>query len=172
MSFFYHNSSACLLKDGEIIAAAEEERFSRVKNDASFPKEAVDFCLELAGVNIDEIDCVAFYEKPFLKMERTLVSHIRNWPKAIFSFPAILESSLLKTVRVPSVIRKETGYRGDVVFVKHHEAHAASAFFTSPFTESAIVTVDGAGEWDTTAVSRGNSRSIEMLESVAFPDSL
>ncbi len=152
LSFFYHNSAACLLKDGEIVAACEEERLSRVKNDPGFPLRSVEFCLQRAGIGIEDVELVAFYEKPFLKLERTVISHIQNWPKAFFEFPKIFESALTKTTRIPQTIRKELGYRGDTVFVRHHEAHAASAFYTSPFSDSAIVTVDGVGEWDTTTI--------------------
>jgi carbamoyltransferase len=172
LSFFYHNSAACLLRDGVIVAAAEEERFTRKKNDPAFPKNAVEFCLDHAGISIDEVEYVSFYEKPFLKLERMILSTIENWPKGILQFPGAMTSGIEKNSKISSVIRSETGFAGDILFVKHHEAHAASAFFTSGFAESVIVTVDGAGEWDTTTVSVGDGNSVRMLETVAFPDSL
>lgn len=172
LSFFYHNSAACLLKDGKILAAAEEERFSRKKNDPAFPENAIEFCLKHAGISIEEIGSVVFYEKPFLKLERTVISHIRNWPRALFGFQKILESILSKTARIPQTIRKKTGYEGDILFVRHHESHAASSFYTSPFREAAIVTVDGVGENETTTVGVGNADGIRNVESLEFPDSL
>lgn len=157
LSFFFHNSAACLLKDGEIVAAAEEERFSRIKNDPAFPTEAVEYCLSEAGITIADVSCVAFYEKPFLKLERIVISQIENWPRGLPDFPPIIESALSKSLRVRTEIEKKLGYSGDVAFVRHHEAHAASAFYASPFEAAAVVTVDGVGEWDTATVATADA---------------
>jgi len=172
LSCQYHDSAACLIQDGKIIAAAQEERFSRIKHDARFPKQAIDYCLQEGGLNSDEIDYIIFYEKPFLKFERILFTHFKNWPKGFFNFPKILNSWLGSKLRFKSHLKKELGYQGSVMFAQHHQSHAASAFYTSPFESAAILTVDGVGEWATVTLSIGRGRSIQKISEIHFPHSL
>ncbi|MGK0421693.1 MAG: carbamoyltransferase, partial [Polaribacter sp.] len=143
ISAFYHDSAACLLKDGEIIAASQEERFTREKNDASFPKKAIDFCLKEAGISIDDVSLITFYEKPFVKFERIIDSIKNTAPFGFLFFKKAIQSWVKVKLWIPSIIRKELNYKGKMIFSEHHESHAAGAFFTSPYKESAIVTVDG-----------------------------
>ena len=147
LSAFYHDSAACLLRDGEIIAAAQEERFTRKKSDASFPRHAVRYCLQAAGIAPSELAYVGFYDKPLLKFERILETYLGVAPKGFTSFrmagPVWLKEKLF-TDR--DIHRALDGYEGDVLYAEHHESHAVSAFFPSPFVEAAILTVDGVGE--------------------------
>lgn len=172
ISCFYHDSSACLLKDGNVIVAALEERFTRKKHDTSFPINAIRFCLEKEDITIKDIDYIGFYEKPLLKAERILHQHLEVFPKSyktfIFSFPSLINEKL----RIPNVIKKKLEYKGDILFIEHHLAHAASAFLTSPFQKSAILTVDGVGEWTTTAYGIGDGNHIHLIKEIKFPHSL
>lgn len=172
LSFYYHDSAACLVKDGKIVAAAEEERFTRKKHDPAFPKEAISFCLAQENIDISDIDYVVFYEKPFLKFERILFSHFKSWPKGYLAFYRMLNLWLTKKLRIKKTIKKELDYKGKIFFVKHHESHAASSFFCSGFKEAAVVTVDGVGEWATTTISEGIENNISPREEVHFPHSL
>ncbi|HKP97852.1 MAG TPA: carbamoyltransferase [Fibrobacteria bacterium] len=172
ISCHYHDAAATLLKDGVAVAAAEEERFSRRKHDASFPLSAVRWCLESQGIGIDQVDHVAFYEKPFLKFERILRQHLDNFPRSFKTFHMAMPQWLSEKIRVRSVIRKRLGYRGDVIYVDHHLSHAAGAFLPGPFPEAAIVTVDGVGEWTTTAYGMGRGGSVELYQDIRFPHSL
>ena len=172
ISCFYHDASAALLKDGVIVAAAEEERFSRKKHDTSFPEKAIKFCLEHEGISIDEIDYIGFYEKPFLKFERLLYQHIENFPFSMKTFLSSLPSWINEKLRVPRIVKNKLKYKGDVFFVEHHMAHAASSFLVSPFKEAAILTVDGVGEWTTTAYGFGKENKIKLLKDIRFPHSL
>ena len=173
LSAFYHDSAACLLRDGEIIAAAQEERFTRKKGDASFPRHAVRYCLQAAGIAPSELAYVGFYDKPLLKFERILETYLGVAPKGFTSFrmagPVWLKEKLF-TDR--DIHRALDGYEGDVLYAEHHESHAASAFFPSPFAEAAILTVDGVGEWATAAFGVGRGDDFELFNELHWPDSL
>ena len=172
ISCHYHDSAAALLKDGKVVFAADEERFSRRKHDSSFPILAIEACLAWAGITIDQVDHIGFYEKPFLKFERIMRQHLDHFPKTFKTFQMALPSWLSEKIRVRSVIRKRLGYRGDVFFVDHHLSHAASAFLPSPFAEAAILTIDGVGEWTTTAIGMGRGNTLELRKEIRFPHSL
>ena len=172
ISCFYHDSSAALLRDGKIVAAAQEERFTRKKHDISFPKNSIDYCLKSQNITINDIDYIGFYEKPFLKFERLLYQHLECFPKSYKTFIGNLSSWLTEKLRVVKIIKKQTGYRKDVLFIEHHLAHAASSFLISPFKKAAILTVDGVGEWTTTAYGFGKENKIKLLKELTFPSSL
>lgn len=174
ISAFYHDSAAAILVDGEIVAAAQEERFSRVKHDASFPSSAVAFCLEAAGCDIESIDYVVFYEKPFLKLERILESYLACSPHGYGSFRKAIPVWLKEKLYQPRMIRSGLKNRFDrrLIFVQHHQSHAACTFFTSPFAHAAILTADGVGEWATTTIGQGDLSSIKLSDELRFPDSL
>src|SRR5205085_1857443 len=171
-SAFYHDSAACLVRNGEIIAAAQEERFTRKKHDANFPKQAIAYCLREAGINVHELDCVAFYEKPFLKFDRILHSYLSYAPSGLKSFLMAIPLWIRERIWMKELIRRELDYEGKVVFPEHHESHAASAFFPSPFSEAAFLTIDGVGEWTTTSYGVGRGNRIEMAADLRFPHSL
>ena len=175
ISAYYHDSAAALLRDGQIVAAAQEERFSRRKNDERFPTHAVDFCLKFGGISQAELDAVVFYDKPITKFTRLLESYLAVAPHGVLTFPRVLPSWLAEKLNLRKTIRDElTGLRKDckVLFTEHHQSHAASAFYPSPFTEAAILTVDGVGEWATTTIGRGRGNDIEILKELRFPHSL
>lgn len=173
ISAFYHDSAAALLVDGEIIAAAQEERFTRVKQDASFPAQAIAYCLEEAGLSAEQLDYVGFYEKPFLKFERLLETTLAFAPLGFRAFLNTIPSWLQTKLHLPRLIKQELQgeYQKRIVFCEHHESHAASAFFPSPFEESAILTVDGVGEWTTAAYGVGAGNSIEIQSELHYPHS-
>ncbi|MDD5691548.1 MAG: carbamoyltransferase N-terminal domain-containing protein, partial [Candidatus Omnitrophica bacterium] len=143
ISCFYHDSAACLVCDGEIIAAAQEERFTRKKHDFNFPKNAVDYCLKEACINASDLDFVVFYDKPFIKFERILETALTYAPGGITQFIQAIPLWLNKKIWICELIRKNLDYKGKVLFSGHHEAHAASAFYASPFKEAAFLTMDG-----------------------------
>jgi carbamoyltransferase len=172
LSCFYHDSAACLLENGSIIAAAQEERFTRKKHDPRFPKHAIGYCLKEAGISVDDLDYVVFYDKPFLTFERLLLSFLTVAPKGLRSWLEAMPLWLGKKLHIPKVIKRETGYEGDVLFTEHHEAHAASAFYLSPFKEAAILTMDGVGEWATASYGYGSGSDITLLKELHFPDSI
>ncbi len=172
LSCFYHDASATLLKDGVIIAAAQEERFTRIKHDTSFPVHAVEYCLKSAGITINEVNFVGFYEKPILKFERMLYQHLAYFPKSTKTFLSALPAWFGEKLRVPTFIKKKLKYKGEVLFIEHHLAHAASSFLVSPFERAAIVTVDGVGEWTTTTIGKGEHERIELLKEIRFPHSV
>jgi carbamoyltransferase len=172
LSAFYHDSAACLVRDGEIVAAAQEERFTRKKHDASFPTNAVAYCLREGGINVNELDCVAFYEKPFLKFDRILHSYLAYAPAGLKSFLMAIPLWIRERVWMKELIRRELGSDCKIFFPEHHESHAASAFFPSPFSEAAFLTIDGVGEWTTTSYGVGRDNQIEMLAELRFPHSL
>lgn len=172
VSGFYHDAGACLLKDGEVIAAAEEERYTRKKHDASFPLHAANFCLEFANITIDQVDAVVFYDKPLLKFERLLFSYLSVWPKAVQSFAHALPTWFLEKLHIPYLIKKKLGYKGKIYFVPHHISHAASSFLVSPFDEAAVLVVDGIGEWASTSWGVGKGNDITIQQEIHFPDSL
>ena len=174
ISAFYHDSAAAIVVDGQVIAAAQEERFSRVKHDAAFPAQAIEFCLQQAGLSVAELDHVVFYEKPFKKFERILETHLTHAPFALSRFcqsmPAWLGSKLFLAREIQSGLDHQ--YRKRILFPEHHESHAAGAFYPSPFEQAAILTVDGVGEWATATLGVGNGNRIELDHQLEFPDSL
>ena len=174
ISAFYHDSAAVLLVDGRIVAAAQEERFTRVKHDAGFPRRAVTYCLEEAGLSASDLDHVGFYDKPFLKFERLLETYVMTAPFGIRSFFKSIPVWLQQKLHLPREMRSALG--GDFgrrfVFTEHHESHAASAFFPSPFEEAAILTLDGVGEWATASFGIGSGNRIELSHELHFPHSL
>ncbi|MEY2502640.1 MAG: carbamoyltransferase [Verrucomicrobiota bacterium] len=173
ISAFYHDSAACLVRDGEIVAAAQEERFSRIKHDAGFPRHAIDYCLGEAGLGgAAELDLVAFYEKPFLKFERLLSTYLACAPRGLPSFLRALPVWVKDKIWLKANLHGQLRYDGPIIFPEHHESHAASAFFPSPFDRAAILTVDGVGEWTTTSVGRAEGNKLELLAEMRFPHSL
>lgn len=170
----YHDSAACLVRDGTILAAAQEERFTRVKHDASFPVNAIRSCLEVAGVTPEDLTHVAFYEKPFLRFDRLIETYLRFAPRGLRSFIRATGSVIDGKLSVARAVDKalEDRYDGPVYFLQHHRAHAASAFLPSPFESAAIVTIDGVGEWATTTIGRGEGNRVRLLREVRFPHSL
>ena len=174
ISAFYHDSAAALVIDGEIVAAAQEERFTRIKHDHRFPQHAVDYCLDAGGLKANDLDAVVFYEKPFLKFERLMESYISAAPRGLRSFMKALPLWLNQKLFLPREIDKGLGnsYEGPIYFTTHHASHAASAFFPSPFEEAAIITFDGVGEWSTSTWGIGRGNRIELLKEVRFPHSL
>jgi carbamoyltransferase len=172
ISCFYHDSGACLLRDGEIIAAAEEERFSRTKHDSDFPTRAVEYCLSEGGITADELDHVVFYEKPLLKFERIAASYAATFPHSRAVFVRAMQNWLGEKLWVRGQIRSKVGHRGPVLFGEHHLSHAASAYYPSPFEDAAIVTADGVGEWATTTLGIGHGLDLELSHELRFPHSL
>jgi len=174
ISAYYHDSAACLVRDGEIVAAAQEERFTRKKHDHEFPQNAVNFCLQRAGISSRDLDLVAFYDKPLLKFDRLLETYIGYAPRGFKLFRMGMPLWLRQKLHTPRELDRGLGggYTGRYVFTAHHESHAASAFFPSPFQESAILTLDGVGEWATGSIARGTDNRIEMLLEMRFPHSL
>jgi carbamoyltransferase len=172
ISAFYHDSAACLVKDGVIIAAAQEERFTRKKHDDAFPRNAIAYCLKEAGIEIKNLDYVAFYEKPFLKFERLLLTYLSFAPLGLVSFLKAMPVWLKEKIFMKSLIQEELNYQGPILFPEHHESHAASAFFPSPFQQAAIITLDGVGEWTTTSWGVGKDNKIELQNEIQFPHSL
>ncbi|MGH8022108.1 MAG: carbamoyltransferase family protein [Limisphaerales bacterium] len=175
LSAFYHDSAAALLVNGSIVAAAQEERFSRKKNDADFPAQAVCFCLAQAGLRLDQLDAVVFYDKPGLKFTRLLETYLAVAPGGLKTFPATLSNWLGGKLDLRKTIRSEIpGLRSDcaLLFTEHHQSHAASAFYPSPFDEAAILTIDGVGEWATTAIGFGRGNQVRLLQDIRFPHSL
>jgi len=172
ISAFYHDSAAALIRDEEIVAAAQLERFNRKKHDYRFPREAVAYCLKEAGISIDQLDYVVFYDKPFIKFERILESYLAMAPHGISSFLKAIPVWVKQKLWISEVIRNELNYKGKLLFPEHHESHAASAFFPSPFQEAAFLTLDGVGEWTTTSWGVGRGNQITMMSEIHFPHSL
>lgn len=173
ISAFYHDSAAAIVKDGEIIAAAQEERFTRKKHDYNFPKNAIRYCLSAAGITASDLDYVAFYEKPLIKFERLLESYLAYAPLGSASFLKAMPLWLKQKLWIPDVIQKELPhFKGKLIFPSHHESHAASAFYPSPFQEAAILTLDGVGEWTTTSFGIGRDNDIRLDYEIKFPHSL
>jgi len=172
ISCFYHDAAAALVQDGALVAAAQEERFTRKKHDQDFPKHAIDFCLGSGQLEPQDLDFVAFYDKPFIKFDRILQTYIATWPKGLFSFLKAMPVWIKEKIWIPQTIRSELGYEGEILFAEHHVSHAASAFLVSPFEEAAILTTDGVGEWDTTTYGIGRGNDVSLLKSIQFPHSL
>lgn len=172
ISAFYHDSAACIVKDGEIIAAAQEERFTRKKHDHNFPQKAIEYCLKEAGIKASQLDLVAFYDKPFLKFERLLETYLTYAPVGFKSFIKAVPLWIKEKLWMKEMIKDKLGYEGKVIFPEHHESHAASAFYPSPFQKAAIITMDGVGEWTTTSFGVGDGNDIQLLADIKFPHSL
>jgi len=180
ISAFYHDSAAALVEDGEIIAAAQEERFTRRKHDPGFPRNAVEYCLQAAGTDIAGVDWIAFYDKPLLKFERLLETYLAFAPRGFRSFSMAIPVWLREKLFLKDLLLGELGKLGAskksleprVVFSEHHLSHAASAFFPSPFEEAVVLTMDGVGEWATTSLAYGNGSALEVHREIHFPHSL
>lgn len=170
ISAFYHDSAACLIKDGEIIAAAQEERFTRKKHDAAFPSHAVKYCLK--EIHNESIDLVIFYDKPLVKFERIIKTYLTKAPFGLRSFLKAMPLWLKEKLWIKEMIAKELNFKGNILFAQHHQSHAASAFYPSPFNEAAILTLDGVGEWATSSYGIGKGNKIEILKEINFPHSL
>ncbi len=172
LSAFYHDSAACLMRDGKVVAAAQQERFTRIKHDHRFPYDAVDYCLRTGGIGADQLDYVAFYDKPFIKFERLLETYLSYAPRGLASFIMAMPLWLKQKLHIPKLISKSIGYKGKVLFPEHHESHAACAFFPSPFKRAAFLTMDGVGEWTTTSFGVGEGNKIRIDYEIKFPHSL
>src|SRR3989449_7153734 len=179
ISAFYHDSAAALVEDGRILAAAQEERFTRKKYDSGYPKHAIAYCLAEAGIRLADVDHVAFYDKPFLKFERLLETYLAFCPRGFQSFrkamPIWLKDKLFQKKRLGEKLRAaapEFDWERRLLFAEHHQSHAASAFFASPFDEAAVLTMDGVGEWATTSMGFGRGSNLEMRKEIHFPHSL
>lgn len=172
ISAFYHDSAACLLRDGDIIAAGQEERFTRKKGDASFPRRAVEYCLSAGGISAQDLAYVGFYDKPLLKFERILETYLGTAPRGLQSFLLAGPLWIKDKVFTDRQLREDLGYEGEILYSEHHESHAASAFFPSPFEEAAFLTMDGVGEWATTSFGIGQGNDIEILKEIHWPDSI
>jgi carbamoyltransferase len=173
LSCFYHDSAAALLKDGVVIAAGQEERFSRKRHDSGFPEKAIQYVLHQAGIQPEQLDAVGFYDKPLLKFERMLSTYVATFPRSFGSFRKAMPLWLHEKLWVPSIIRKELKpYKGPILFAEHHMSHAASCFLPSPYEEAAILTVDGVGEWATASFGVGRGSDITLFKEIRFPHSL
>jgi carbamoyltransferase len=179
ISAYYHDSAAAIVRDGEVVAAAQEERFTRKKHDPSFPVHAVQYCLEAEGVSLDAVDYIAFYDKPFLKFERLLETYLAFAPRGLRSFQMAIPLWIREKLFQKDLLAKElkkfspsNNLDGKLLFTEHHMSHAASAFFPSPFEEALVLTMDGVGEWATTSVAIGRGNKLEMIREIHFPHSL
>ena len=172
ISAFYHDSAACLLRDGEIVAAAQEERFSRKKGDADFPRTAVAYCLSEAGITLEDLTHVGFYDKPVLKFERILETYLATAPRGFASFLRAGPLWIKEKLYQDKAVKDALGWKGPVLYAEHHESHAASAFVPSPFEDAAILTMDGVGEWATATMGVGHGNDFEILKELHWPDSL
>jgi carbamoyltransferase len=179
ISAFYHDSAAALVDDGRIVAAAQEERFTRRKHDAGFPAHAVEYCLREGGTSLDAIDCIAFYDKPLLKFERLLETYLAFAPRGFKSFSVAIPIWLQEKLFLKSLLTKSLAKFGSkkdldrrLYFSEHHLSHAASAFYPSPFDEAAVLTMDGVGEWATTSLAHGVDNQLEVQQEIHFPHSL
>jgi len=172
ISCYYHDSAAALVRDGEIVAAAQEERFTRKKHDFNFPSHAIQYCLNEAGVTAKDLDCVVFYDKPLIKFERILETYLAYAPYGIKSFLMSMPLWLKEKLWIPNLIRRDLDFDGKILFTEHHQSHAASAFYPSPFQRSAFLTMDGVGEWATTSYGVGNGNRLTIHGELNFPHSL
>lgn len=172
LSCFYHDAAACLLDGGRVVAAAQEERFTRKKHDWNFPKNAIRYCLDQAGMEAKDLDAVGFYDKPFIKFERILLTYIATWPRGLGSFLKALPPWLKQKIWMSDLIQRELPCPGKIYFGEHHLSHAASAFYASGFEEAVILTADGVGEWATTSIAEGRGLDLKILEEIRFPHSL
>jgi carbamoyltransferase len=172
LSAYYHDSAACLVRDGKIVAAVQEERFTRKKHDFDFPRKGVEYCLSSQGLTIEDINYVVFYDKPLLKFERLLETYVATAPKGFTSYAKALPLWLKHKLWMPGTIKRELGFEGEILFTQHHQSHAASAFYPSPFQEAAILTIDGVGEWTTNSLGYGKDNQFSIDKEIQFPHSL
>jgi carbamoyltransferase len=172
ISAFYHDSAACLVRDGELVAAAQEERFSRKKHDHRFPANAVRYCLSEAGITVDDLTHVAFYDKPWLKFERLLETYLSFAPEGIRSYMMAMPLWLKEKLSMGDIVKRELGWKGDLYYPEHHQSHAASAYYPSPFDRAAVLTIDGVGEWATASWGVGNGPKLELKAEMHFPHSI
>lgn len=172
ISAYYHDSAACLIRDGKIMVAVEEERFSRIKHDNQFPSRAISFCLKSEKIDPNDISYISYYEKPLLKFERILETFIETWPKSLTPFLRGIPEWLDYKIKVEQKIRRELKYKGKIFFVPHHLSHASACFFPSPYKEAAVLTIDGVGEYQTTGLWIGKNNKIIPLKEINFPHSL
>src|SRR3989344_5663239 len=173
LSCYYHDSAAAIIKDGRVLAAAEEERFSRRKHDSGFPKNAIDFCLKTAGITSKDLDYVVFYEKPFRKFHRILISNLSVFPLSLAAFREAVRIWMTQKLWIKSEIAQYLQIsENSILFSEHHLSHAGSAFFPSPFKEAAILTIDGVGEWATASIGIGKKNKIKILKEIYYPQSL
>lgn len=171
ISCFYHDSAACLVRDGEIVAAAQEERFTREKHDSDFPSQAINWCLKHSNITVGDLDFIVFYDKPFIKFERILETSLTYAPSGIRQFIQAMPLWLKQKLWIPELIQKGLNYKGKILFASHHESHAASAFYPSPFQEAAFLTMDGVGEWETASFGIGKDNNLELDYYLRFPHS-
>jgi carbamoyltransferase len=172
ISAFYHDSAACLVQDGEIVAAAQEERFTRKKHDFEFPKNAAEYCLKAGKIAVEQLDYVVFYDKPVLKFERLLETYLATAPAGFTSYAKAMPLWLKHKLWIPDTIRNELNFTGEILFTEHHQSHAGSAFYPSPYQEAAILTIDGVGEWTTNSMGYGNGNQFSITKDIKFPHSL
>ncbi len=172
ISAYYHDSAAALIQDGKVVAAVQEERFTRKKHDFGFPKNAIDYCLKAGRINVSDLDYIGFYDKPLLKFERILATYIATFPRSFPSFLKAIPLWLHEKLWVPQMIQEKLDYKKEILFIEHHLSHAASTFLISPFKEAAILTLDGVGEWTTAAYGVGKDNNIELFKEIRFPHSL
>ena len=172
ISCFYHDAAAALVRDGTLVAAAQEERFTRKRHDQNFPLEAIGYCLESQGLHAAQLDYVAFYDKPFVKFERILSTYLSTWPRSLPSFLKAMPVWLREKMWIPQTIKNKLEYEGEILFTEHHLSHAASAFLVSPFDEAALLTIDGVGEWETSTYGIGQGGNIHLSHCIHFPHSL
>lgn len=172
ISAFYHDSAACLVQDGVIVAAAQEERFTRKKHDFEFPKNAAQYCLKAGAISIDQVDYVVFYDKPVLKFERLLETYLTTAPQGFRSYAKALPLWLKHKLWIPETIKNELEFAGEILFTEHHQSHAGSAFYPSPFEKAAILTIDGVGEWTTNSLGIGDGNEFKIIKDILFPHSL
>jgi len=172
ISCHYHDSAAALVRDEKVVAAAQEERFNRKKNSSDFPINSINYCVQAGNISFNDIDYIGFYEKPYLKFQRVVLGHLKSFPFSINNFLREMPHWLDNRLIIPIILKKELGYEKEIFFIKHHLAHAASAFFVSPFKEAAIITSDGVGEWATTTIGKGKDNKIQISKELHYPDSL
>ena len=172
ISAFFHDSSAAIIKDGILIAAAEEERFTRKKHDFGFPFKAIEYCLKEAGIKIDQVNSIAFYEKPLLKFDRIITQFIDSFPRGFLAFNKTMPSWLNEKLRIRGIIKNKLKFKGEVYFIEHHLAHSASSYLVSPFNESVILTLDGVGEWASSTCGYAKGNEIKLEKEIRFPHSL
>ena len=172
LSAYYHDSAACLVQEGRIVAAGQEERWTRKKHDPGFPDQAIRYCLQEGGIQVKDLDLVAFYDLPFLKFERLLETYLAFAPRGLRSFLQAMPLWIKEKLWLPERIKKDLEYDGSLLLIEHHQSHAASAFFPSPFKQAAVLTIDGVGEWATTSWGVGHDRTINLMAELRFPHSL
>ena len=173
ISAFYHDSAVALVQDGVLVAAAEEERFSRKKHDHGFPKLAAEFCLKKGGITAKDVDWVVFYEKPFVKFERIFQTSMATFPRGVGVFRAAMQTWLMDKLWIKAILREELGVDSKkIAFCDHHLAHAASSYYCSPFDKAAVLTIDGVGEWTTTAKGVAEGNKVHLTHEMRFPHSL